>query len=299
MLKTFVGNATSEFDADKIDQAAWTRLAARMRYIQGDFTKPDVYGRIGEALGEAEKAHGTRGNVIFYLAVADRFFGTVVDQLGQAKLTEQGPADGGKPSFWRRVVVESRSATACRRRASSMPDPAHPARGPDLPHRPFPRQGHRSRASWRSASPTACSSRSGTATASITCKITVTETVGVETRGAFYEATGALRDMVPNHVFALLTMVAMEPPTCFDAEAIARRGRRIGRHARAQAGPRRCAANTAPASCWQAGQGLSRRAEVAPDSNVETYVAMELAIDNWRWPACRSTCAPASTWRSA
>ena len=118
MLKTFVGNTSAEFDIANIDEAAWKRLADRMIYIQGDLTKPEIYGKIGEALAEAEKAHGTAGNAIFYLAVADHFFGTVVDQLGKAKLTEQGkPTTGGRSQFWRRVVIEKPFGHSLPRRA--------------------------------------------------------------------------------------------------------------------------------------------------------------------------------------
>ena len=284
MLKTFVGNTTSEFDADKIDQAAWTRLAERMRYIQGDFTKPDVYGRIGEALGEAKKAHGTRGNVIFYLAVADRFFGTVVDQLGQAKLTEQGPADGGKPSFWRRVVIEKpfgHSLPSARELNAEILRTLHEDQIFRIDHF-LGKDTVQSIMAFRFANglfePIWNRDRIDHV------QISVTETVGVETRGAFYEATGALRDMVPNHVFALLTMVAMEPPTCFDAEAI--------RAKKAEVLDAMPALKPAQAVRGQYGPGAvldkpvkAYRDEprVAPDSNVETYVAMELAIDNWRW----------------
>ena len=76
MLKTFVGNASAEFDIDRIDEAAWKRLGQKMSYIQGDLTKPGaLYEKIRGALDDAEKTHGTQGNAIFYLAVADRFFG--------------------------------------------------------------------------------------------------------------------------------------------------------------------------------------------------------------------------------
>ena len=73
-LKTFVGKANSESDIGRIDEAAWKRLVARMFYIQGDITKPEVYDKIRDALNDAEESHGTRGNAIFYLAVAERFF---------------------------------------------------------------------------------------------------------------------------------------------------------------------------------------------------------------------------------
>jgi glucose-6-phosphate 1-dehydrogenase len=107
MLKSFVGNPGADFNIDRIDQAAWKRLAATMSYVQGDMTKkPELYENIGAALRQAEKAHNTQGNVIFYLAVADRFFGTVVEQLGKTKLTLESGDKAGKRRFWRRVVVE-------------------------------------------------------------------------------------------------------------------------------------------------------------------------------------------------
>jgi glucose-6-phosphate 1-dehydrogenase len=115
-------------------------------------------------------------------------------------------------------------------------------------------------------------------------QITAAETVGVEKRGKFYEATGALRDMVPNHMLALLSMVAMEPPTGFDAAAI--------RSKKAEVFTAMPALTPARAvrGQYRAGTVLGKRVkayrnepDVAADSNIETYVAMELEIDNWRW----------------
>jgi glucose-6-phosphate 1-dehydrogenase len=106
MLKSFVGSAAAEFDIDEIDEVAWTRLAQKMVYVQGDLTNPELYDKLRGALEEAAKAHGTQGNAIFYLAIADRLFGTVVEQLGKAKLTDQNEDRDGNPRFWRRVVIE-------------------------------------------------------------------------------------------------------------------------------------------------------------------------------------------------
>ena len=103
-LKSFVGNATTEFDVEQIDEAAWKRLAEKMVYVRGDLNKPELYDKLRSALEEADKAHGTQGNAIFYLAVADRLFGSVVQQLGKAKLTDQAEDENGKRRFWRRVV---------------------------------------------------------------------------------------------------------------------------------------------------------------------------------------------------
>ena len=106
MLKSFVGRAGAEFNADHIDEDAWKQLAAKMTYVRGDLTKPELYDNLRNVLSQAEKTHGTRGNVIFYLAIADRLFGAVVEQLGKAKLTDQSEDQSGKRSFWRRVVIE-------------------------------------------------------------------------------------------------------------------------------------------------------------------------------------------------
>jgi glucose-6-phosphate 1-dehydrogenase len=119
-------------------------------------------------------------------------------------------------------------------------------------------------------------------------QITVAETVGVETRGKFYDATGALRDMVPNHLFQLLEFVSMEPPTCFAPDAVrtekgkvltavnpfgaddARRNVVRGQYGTGTV-------NGKPMKAYRASP------DVAPDSSTETYVALKVAMDNWRW----------------
>jgi len=115
-------------------------------------------------------------------------------------------------------------------------------------------------------------------------QITAAETVGVEKRGKFYEATGALRDMVPNHVLSLLSLVAMEPPAKFDAAAIRNKKTEVLNAIR-PISPRRAVRAQYDAGTVGGKDVVAYRQEpdVAPDSQVETYVAMELAVDNWRW----------------
>src|SRR6185312_5466006 len=220
MLKSFVGNAGAEFDIDQIDEAAWKRLAEKMSYVQGDLTKPELYEKIRSTLGEAGKAHGTQGNVLFYLAVADRFFGTVVEQLGKAKLTDEGEDKGGKHRFWRRVVIEKpfgHSLDSARELNARILRTLHEDQIFRIDHF-LGKDTVQSIMAFRFANglfePIWNRDRIDHV------QITVAETVGVERRGKFYEATGALRDMVPNHVFTLLSMVAMEPPVGFDAASI-------------------------------------------------------------------------------
>ena len=119
-------------------------------------------------------------------------------------------------------------------------------------------------------------------------QITAAETVGVERRGRFYEKTGALRDMVPNHVFQLLAMTAMEPPISFDADAVRAKKAEVIQAIHpidAGAGARRCRARPVRR---RPVQGRGRRPIAASpmsraNSNTETYIAWKLKIDNWRW----------------
>jgi glucose-6-phosphate 1-dehydrogenase len=283
-LKSFVGNATAEFDIDRIDEAAWKRLAEKMSYIQGDLTKPELYGNIRGALVEAEKAHGTQGNAIFYLAVADRFFGLAVDQLGKAKLTDQGEDKNGKRQFWRRVVIEKpfgHSLDSARKLNGRILRTLHEDQIFRIDHF-LGKDTVQSIMAFRFANglfePIWNRDRIDHV------QITVAETVGVEERGKFYEATGALRDMVPNHVFTLLSMVAMEPPTGFDANAIRDKKAELFaampavRPARAVRGQ-----YAAGVVLGQKVNAYRDEPNVAADSNIETYVAMRLEIDNWRW----------------
>jgi glucose-6-phosphate 1-dehydrogenase len=284
MLKGFVGNPSSEFNVDHIDEDIWKRLADRMQYIQGDLNDPKIYQQVGEALQQSEKKYDTKGNAIFYLAVADRFFGSVVEQLGKAKLTDQPEDQAGKRKFWRRVVVEKpfgHSLDSARALNAQILRVLQEDQIFRIDHF-LGKDTVQSIMAFRFANgifePIWNRDRIDHV------QITAAETVGVEQRGEFYEATGALRDMVPNHLLSLLSMVAMEPPVSFDAASI--RGKKADvlaamppvRPARAVRGQ------------YDAGTVLGKKKaayrqepDVARDSPVETYVAMELEIDNWRW----------------
>jgi glucose-6-phosphate 1-dehydrogenase len=284
MLKSFVGNAAAEFDIDQIDEAAWKRLAEKMSYVQGDLTKPELYEKIHSTLGEAGKAHGTQGNVLFYLAVADRFFGTVVEQLGKAKLTDQGEGKDGKHRVWRRVVIEKpfgHSLDSARELNARILRTLNEDQIFRIDHF-LGKDTVQSIMAFRFANglfePIWNRDRIDHV------QITVAETVGVERRGKFYEATGALRDMVPNHVFTLLSMVAMEPPVRFDAASI--------RTKKAEVFAAMPAVKPALTVRGQYGAGTvldkpvnayRNEPDVSAESNIETYVAMQLEIDNWRW----------------
>jgi glucose-6-phosphate 1-dehydrogenase len=282
-LTGFVGNVASEFNLDQIDEAAWQRLAQTMSYIQGDINDPDTYVRLASQLDDAAQKHQTAGNVIFYLAVADRFFGPVVDKLGESKLVES-PQQGAKPEFWRRVVIEKpfghdlASARELNARILRTlredqifridhfigKDTVQNVMALRFANGIFEPLWNRDRIDH--------------------VQITAAETVGVEQRGRFYEVTGALRDMVPNHLFTLLSLVTMEPPATLNAASIhtqkaevlsAMPAARPEWAVRGQYGP--------GTALGRPVKGYRQEPNVAADSNVETYVAMRLEIDNWRW----------------
>ncbi len=275
MLDSFVGNSSSEFDIDRIEDDVWQSLAARMDYVRGDITKPDLYGDIGHAL---DKAGFGQGNVIFYFAIGDRFFAPVAAQLGKAGLTGQGEG------FWRRVVVEKpfgHDVDSARALNVSLLQTLAEDQIFRIDHF-LGKETVQSIMAFRFANgmfePIWNRDRIDHV------QITASEVVGVEARGKFYETTGALRDMVPNHLFTLLAMVAMEAPTTFDAVGIRNRKADVFT-AMPPLKPEDAVRGQYGAGDvkGKASKAYRDEPDVSPQSNVETYVAMRVEIDSWRW----------------
>jgi glucose-6-phosphate 1-dehydrogenase len=281
-MNQFVTEGGGEFVADHIDQTAWQWLTSRMSYLQGDLNDPGLYRRLGECLAQRDASAGGAGDHLFYLAVADRFFSVVVAGLGAAGLAKE------PEGRWRRVVIEKPFghdlASAKALNAEILQT---------LQERQIYRIDHflgketvQNIMALRFANGLFEPIWNRAHIDHV--QITAAETVGVEHRGAFYEKTGALRDMVPNHMFQLLAMTAMEAPISFEADAIRAKKAEVLQSIKPLTSDD--ALKDAVRGQYAAGAVLGRPANayrqepnVAPDSVTETYVAYKLAIDNWRW----------------
>ncbi len=279
MTEQFVKGPDGE---GQLNAEAWKQLTDSMSYLQADLTRPDDYQKLKARLADVDAKHGTGGNYLFYLAVADRFFGTVVEHLGNSGLASQ--SDGK----WRRVVIEKPfghdlpSAQALNSQILKVLDESQIYRIDHFLGKETVQNIMLFRFANGLFEPLWNRDRIDHV------QITVAETVGVEKRGKFYETTGALRDMVPNHIFQLVAMTAMEAPNSFNADAIR------SEKAKVIEAIRLCQVNDVPC-CTVRGQygagtvddqtAAAYRSEpdVAPDSKVETYVALKLSIENWRW----------------
>ena len=272
-MQAFVGKA-GEFSAKSLDDGAWGWVRDRLHYQVGDLDDPATYEALGKALGD--------GSAVFYLAVAARFFGSVVEHLADAGLLQE--AEGR----FRRVVVEKpfgHDLASARKLNAQILAKVGESQVYRIDH--FLGKETVQNVMALRFSNGLCEPLWNRHYIDHV-QITAAETVGVEQRAKFYEATGALRDMVPNHLFQLLALTAMEPPTSFDADAL-----RLEKTKVLQAikgfDPMRVARDTVrgqyAAGTMDGKQAPAYRSEpdVASDSRTESYVALRLKVDNWRW----------------
>ena len=271
-LQQFAADKASTFHAGKLDDKAWDWVAQRLEYMAGEFETDDTFAKLKQKLDQSPG-----GNVIFYLAVTARFFKPIVEHLGKAGLLKEGEGDAGG---FRRIVIEKPFGTDL---ASARDLNAHILSYADesqvyrIDHF-LGKDTVQSILAVRFAN--ALFEPIWRREYIDSVQITAAETIGVEGRGKFYEQTGAFRDMLPNHLFQLLGMVAMEPPNSFDAEAV--------RDKKAEISDAIQPLTAADVVFGQyekgpAGIGYREEPDVAPDSTTETYAAARVYVENWRW----------------
>ena len=273
-LKLF---ATGDVDEDKVQ---W--LVGRMSYLAGSFDDPALYARVVEKVQTLDKQYDTRGNIFFYFATAPTFFAEITRRLGESGLVKE--TDGS----WRRVVIEKPFGSDLASARSLNTDVKKV-----LEENQIYRIDHYL---GKETVQNMMAFRFGNGIFEPVwnrryvqhVQITVAETVGVERRGGYFEHAGTLRDMVPNHVMQLISLTGMEPPISFDPNSVRDEQAKVihaiqpmkaedvlSRAVRGQYG-----------DGVIDGQGVSGYREepgVAPDSRTETFVALKLQLDNWRW----------------
>ena len=264
------------------DDDIWSRLIERFHYITGEFDDLSAYHRLKEKVSELDAAIGCEGNQLFYMAVPPSLFGMISTHMAESGL-------GAVGAGWKRIVIEKPFG---RDHASAVE-----LNRELLQH-------------WREDQIFRIDHYLGKETVQNILafrfsngmfeplwnkshvdhvQITVAESVGVGARGNYYERAGALRDMIQNHVFQMLAYVCMEPPASFHADAI--RGEKtkllnavrimtaeqVPTHTvRGQYGSGRLSDDT-PAP------GYREERDVAADSWTETFAAIKVHVDNWRW----------------
>ena len=271
-----------EFVDGPVDPGLQDWLEERAYYITGEFADAKTYQQLKELLQTVNKEHGTHGNYFYYLATAPDFFGPIVEQLSSIGLmTEENHQ-------WRRVIVEKpfgrdlESAKALNEQLLKVVNESQIYR---IDHY-LGKETVQNILAFRFANGIFEPIWNRRYIDHV--QITVAETVGVELRGGYYDTAGALRDMVPNHIMQLISLTAMEPPISFQADAVRDEQAKIlhaiqplssedvlTRTVRGQYGEGEIAGQHVPAYRSEPG--------VPPDSRTETFVAVKLQVDNWRW----------------
>jgi glucose-6-phosphate 1-dehydrogenase len=239
-----------------LDAEAFPKLAQLLRFVDGEYSQPDTYEKLRSALGAAKLP-------VHYLAIPPSMFGTVVSGLGRAGCAEHARVIVEKP-FGRDVA----SAQALNQALLTV-----------FPERTIYRIDH-----YLGKEPVQNLSYFRFSNSFVepilnrnyvqSVQITMAEKIGIEGRGRLYEETGAIRDVIQNHMLQLVASVAMDAPTGRDLDAVRDEKARLFRAIRP----------VAPSEVVRGQvQGYRAEKDVAPDSTVETFAAMRLHIDNWRW----------------
>ncbi len=272
-----------EFIGDEFLQTEWDKLVSRTHYLQGDFRDALTYKNLDATIKEITYDPDTGGNTLFYLAVPPRFFGEIATRLGTAKLSIE------TEDSWRRIIIEKpfgHDLVSARELNTTLYSAFNEPQIYRIDHY-LGKETVQNILAYRFTNSTVEPIWNHRYIDHV--EITVAEDLGIENRAGYYDEAGALRDMIPNHLLALLSLIAMEPANSIDANAIRDEQTKV-LHAIQPLEPEQVLTRTVRGQYGE-GQladgrmvaGYRDEPGIDPGSHTETFVAMKLMIDSWRW----------------
>ncbi len=279
-FRTRMKEAVEMFSENPPDEASWESFAGGLFYIPASTQESETFHKLGPMLEQVDRQRGTCCNRVYYLATPPSSFVEIIRGLKEAGLSR--PQRG-----WTRIVIEKpfghdlESARALEREVSDAFDDNQVFR---IDHY-LGKETVQNLMAFRFANGIFEPIWNRRYVDHV--QITVAESIGVENRAGYYEEAGALRDMIQNHMMQLTALTAMEPPAAFDSEAVRVEKVKVVRATRLatlDGEPWSVRGQYGPG--WVQGEqvpGYRQAPGVAPDSKSETYAALKLEIENWRW----------------
>jgi glucose-6-phosphate 1-dehydrogenase len=274
--------ALEEF-AEAPEADVWQAFASRMAYVPGSTDDPNTFVELGKRLEAMDAEHGTRGNRLFYLALPPGIIEQTAEGLGRAGLVCHPDSD-----CWTRIIVEKpfgRDLASARKLNADLLRVFAEPQIFRIDHY-LGKETLQNLLVFRFANTIWEPLWSRTYVDHV--QITVAESVGVEGRAGYYDTSGALRDMIQSHLMQILTLVAMEPPASYDADSIRSEKVKVLQSIPLLQGDGIAACTVrgqyaAGQAVGEAAPGYRDEEKVPEGSRTETFAAVRLTVDNWRW----------------
>lgn len=283
-FRSSIHEALRAAELPNLDAELGRAFLSSLFFCPAEFEDKSSYASLRELLHQKDKERAHSGNRLFYLAAPPGTYERVVQGLGESGLVRSGDAAGS----WTRIVVEKpfgRDYDSAQRLTAVLRRWFQEEQIYRIDHY-LGKETVQNILVFRLAN--AIFEPIWNRDHIDHVQITVAEDAGVERRGGYYEEAGALRDMIQNHLLQLLALVAMEPPAAFEVEAVRDEKAKVLRSLRPPTADRDGSAvvrGQYGAGVARGGKVIAYREEsgVAPDSRIETYVALKVLLDNWRW----------------